>query len=157
MKCKICGKEIDKDSGRRVYCSKECSEEGNRIRARGGEKLHLEPRKCLGCGKMFTPRMKLQKYCSYKCQRRFGTEEYYTKRRIKQIAERFDFELNNFDKVMNAKKIMFDDMLRCPCDSNNPDRYCGSARCIADVVYKGHCHCSLFWYKKTPLLNDKKE
>lgn len=43
---------------------------------------------------------------------------------------------------------------RCPCDADNPDRYCGSARCIADVVYKGHCHCNLFHSTKEPLLKD---
>ena len=150
MKCKICGKEIDKNSNRKVYCSKDCAQEANRIRARGGEKKEYAPKKCAGCGKIFVPRSITQKYCTYKCQRMYGYEEYYTKKQIFHIANMFDFEIKNLDKIINAKKLLFgsSDMLRCPCDAKNPKRYCGSALCIADVVTKGHCHCSLFWFKK---------
>lgn len=78
------------------------------------------------------------------------------KEKINSITKRFDFEARNIDKIMKAKIMIFKNgnIHRCPCDAGNPDRYCGSARCIADVVYKGHCHCSLFWSKKPPLLEE---
>lgn len=114
--------------------------------------------KCRWCGKEFEARDN-QIYCSLDCRYMADTKRGNINQKIRNIARKYDFDVKNKDKIVKAKMMMFagGDLKRCPCDADNPERFCGSARCIADVVYKGHCHCSLFWYKKTPLLNDKKE
>lgn len=54
--------------------------------------------------------------------------------------------MKNFDKIVRAKKMMFsDDLTRCPCDGNNPDRYCGSRLCMQNIEEDGHCHCNMFF------------
>ena len=160
--CKLCGKEIT-DTDRRSYCSEECAVEANRIRSR--EKYHSDvdklstPVKCVNCGKEFIRKQEKQKYCCYSCKQEmvYGEKNLYY--RIENVAKNYNFELKNVDKIVRAKKMLFsgNDLHRCPCDAGNPDRFCGSARCIADVVYKGHCCCQLFWSKKEPLLKDENE
>ena len=160
IKCEICGKEFEPNFYNRKYCSKKCGEEANRRKAASRIKKAPYPtRKCLCCGKEFRPRVKNQRFCNYKCHYLVFGKEKSLRYKIKKIAEIFNLEIKNLEKIINAKKILFggDDMSRCPCDANNPDRYCGSARCIADVVYQGHCCCSLFWSKKEPLLKDDDE
>ena len=157
--CKLCGKEIT-DTDRRSYCSEECAVEANRIRSR--EKYHTDvdklstPVKCANCGKEFIRRQEKQKYCCYSCKKEmvYGEKNLYY--RIENVAKNYNFELKNVDKIVRAKKMLFsgNDLHRCPCDAGNPDRFCGSARCIADTVYLGHCCCQLFWSKKEPLLKD---
>ena len=157
--CKLCGKEIT-DSDRRSYCSEECAIEANRIRSR--EKYHSDvdklstPVKCMNCGKEFIRRQEKQKYCCYSCKQEMVYAEKRLRYKIENLAKTMNFELKNVDKILRAKKMLFsgNDLHRCPCDAGNPDRFCGSAQCIADVVYQGHCHCSLFWSKKEPLLKD---
>ena len=152
MKCKICGKEITA-FGRRSYCSEECAKEGNRRNARGyeGEPDWHKPVKCKMCGKEFTRISGKQMFCHWKCQKKYQAQERFIKERIEKIANKRDFEVKNKDKIIRAKLMLFknDDVTRCPCDASNPNRYCGSALCIADTIYKGHCHCSLFFAKKT--------
>lgn len=115
--------------------------------------------KCKNCGKEFEKKGENQVYCTPYCYMKANEKRYKIKNKISRIAKNFDFEVRNRDKIINAKMIMFsaDDIYRCPCDADNPDRYCGSARCITDVVYKGHCHCNLFHSTKEPLLKDNKE
>ena len=115
--------------------------------------------KCKNCGKEFEKKGENQVYCSTYCYMKANEKRYKIKNKISRIAKNFDFEVRNRDKIINAKMIMFsaDDIYRCPCDADNPERYCGSAQCIADVVYKGHCHCNLFHSKKEPLLKDSDE
>lgn len=66
---------------------------------------------------------------------------------IEQIAVENNFTLKNVDKIVNAKFLMLDDVKRCPCDATNPERYCGSPKCIEDTIKDGHCHCNMFWSK----------
>lgn len=157
MKCKICGKEITA-LGRRYYCSEECAKEGNRIKARGysGEPEWHKPIKCKMCGKEFIRTNTKQIFCNWKCQIKYKAQEKLIRNKIDKIANKMDFEVKNKDKIIKAKLMLFknDDVTRCPCDANNQDRYCGSALCIADVVYKGHCCCQLFWSKKESLLKN---
>lgn len=112
--------------------------------------------KCKFCGKDFLPINKYQTYCSDDCGYTLRMMKTKLKSKIDNIAKNFNFDVKNKDKIINAKILLFKDgdIYRCPCDADNPDRYCGSARCIADVVYKGHCHCSLFWSTKEPLLKE---
>lgn len=67
---------------------------------------------------------------------------------IDAIAEVYDFEVKNKDKIVRAKKMMMPEQLwRCPCDRDNGQRYCGSMLCITDTIKDGHCHCNLFHRK----------
>lgn len=151
MKCAICGKEFKHSFHNRKYCSKECGKEANRRHA--AERINKVPsypvKKCLCCGKEFTPRVKSQKYCNYKCRRVVVEKEKSVRYKIKSIAKILKLDIKNLNKIINAKKMLFggDNMLRCPCDANNPERYCGSLKCLSDVYNNGHCHCSLFWLK----------
>lgn len=49
----------------------------------------------------------------------------------------------NFDKIVAAKE-RFGIGLHCPCDKNNPDRYCISYQCALDTIRDGHCHCNCY-------------
>lgn len=106
-------------------------------------------KRCAWCGAEFFT------YRDASCCNSEHTYEYKTaksklKSRINTISKRFNFEVKNADKIINAKIRFFagGDLTRCPCDADNPHRYCGSAQCISDVVTKGHCHCSLFHKKE---------
>lgn len=156
MKCKICGKEFEPRNRLNVYCSRECYNEASRIRARGGDYKEFKPRKCLNCGKEFTPKSKKQVFCCYNCGREMGYASQIIRNRVRKIAKENGFEIKNLPKIIKAKRMCFrdDDMMRCPCDAQNPERYCGSPRCIADTKENGHCHCQLFWL---PLQNPKDE
>jgi hypothetical protein len=107
--------------------------------------------RCRVCGKEFEPKQSTQKYCGYDCYAKQNEKYSEAYRIIKSIKKKFGFDVKNKDKIIRAKTIMFDkgEQHRCPCDSQNKNRYCGSALCIADVVYKGHCHCNLFFAEKT--------
>lgn len=69
---------------------------------------------------------------------------------IENIAETTGLSLTeNKDKIIRAKKMLFanGNMLRCPCDSRNEERYCVSEQCMSDIMRDGHCHCNLFKYE----------
>ena len=104
--------------------------------------------KCKWCGKEFES-VSGKQYCSWDCRRESDRKTNLFNKAIKRIADKHNFEIKNREKIINAKKMLFggDNMLRCPCDAENPERFCGSARCISDVMEQGHCHCSLFWLK----------
>ena len=106
-------------------------------------------KRCKWCGKEFIPFNKYQKFCSEDCCYIAGLQKHKIDYKIKNVAKLYNFDIKNKDKILNAKLLIFKDgnIHRCPCDADNPNRFCGSAQCIADVVYKGHCHCSLFWLK----------
>ena len=108
--------------------------------------------KCKYCGKEFENR-DTQKYCSTDCYFAYNDKKTRIKAKIKRLAEKYDFQLKNLDKIVNAKMMLFKtgDVTRCPCDADNQKRFCGSAQCIADTVYKGHCHCNLFHLKDSPI------
>ena len=107
-------------------------------------------RRCKLCGKEFEPNSYNHTYCDNKCTERYNDLRGKIKRKIKQIAKEFDFNVQNEKKIVNAKLMLFkhDNVFRCPCDAQNPKRYCGSAQCIADTVNNGHCHCNLFHKKE---------
>ena len=106
--------------------------------------------KCKLCGKEIT-RTDRKYFCCQECSYQYKTIKNNFKRNIERIAKKYGFELQNVDKIVNAKMMIFvshdENVKKCPCDPQNHNRFCGSAQCIADVVYKGHCHCSLFWLK----------
>lgn len=107
-------------------------------------------KRCKWCGKEFEPHCATHILCSYDCSHKYNHQKAVISRKIKLIGREFNFDVENKDKIINAKLMIFKDgnVLRCPCDANNPDRYCGSAQCIADVINNGHCHCNLFHKKK---------
>lgn len=59
-------------------------------------------------------------------------------------------ETNNIEKIARAKNMMFglSEWQRCPCDGQNPDRYCGSKLCHDDIERDGICHCRCFTKKE---------
>lgn len=109
--------------------------------------------KCKYCGKEFESTDKRKIFCDYKCCDAYHREKWKILKRIERIAKKNNFEVKNRDKIVNAKLLMFvqNDITRCPCDSGNPDRYCGSYLCKHDVLTKGHCHCNLFHLKYSPI------
>lgn len=112
-------------------------------------------KKCKYCGKEVT-RTDREVFCSPQCAYKYKSVKLQCKRMIERIAKKYDFDLKNFDKILNAKMLLTaDNPKRCPCDINNPKRFCGSAQCIADTVYQGHCHCSLFWLKTVDNADNK--
>lgn len=65
---------------------------------------------------------------------------------IQRCAEAGYTPTKNIEKIANAKKMMFGEQewQRCPCDGNNPARYCISAQCRKDIEEKGVCHCNCY-------------
>ena len=55
-------------------------------------------------------------------------------------------ETENIEKIARAKNMMFglEEWQRCPCEGNNPNRYCGSELCHSDIERDGICHCRCF-------------
>lgn len=110
--------------------------------------------KCKWCGKEIE-RTDRSDFCSPECIADYYTIYHKAYSRMRTIARRFDFDIsNNHTKIIKAKIMLFKtqkECYRCPCDANNPDRYCGSALCIHDIVHYGTCHCGLFKYKKEPI------
>ena len=60
MKCAICGKPFQTGNALAMYCSKQCKREGEKRRAKAGEK---NIKYCKWCGKMFVPNSGTQKFC----------------------------------------------------------------------------------------------
>lgn len=155
--CKYCGQEITSPR-RRSFCSEACAVGANRLQCRmrykKDESLKENPVKCMNCGKEFIRKQHKQKYCNWKCQRSMGLEEKKLNYKINKIATEHNFEIKNMDKVIRAKKMLFnaENIHRCPCDAQNPERYCGSLLCINDTITQGHCHCNMF-HKKNTLQN----
>ena len=46
-------------------------------------------------------------------------------------------------KIINVKDILGVG-IRCPCYPNDKARYCGSKKCVAEVMAKEKCHCGMF-------------
>lgn len=108
--------------------------------------------KCKWCKKDFTPSESrpTQRFCCYECKVEYHAAVAKIKGKVKRILLKhpsFHVEEDQLKKITNAKILMFakGDIHRCPCDSRNSERFCGSPRCIADVNETGHCHCNLFW------------
>ena len=55
----------------------------------------------------------------------------------------------NVEKIAKAKTMMFGDAewQRCPCDGQNPERYCISELCRSDIERDGICHCNCYTKK----------
>lgn len=51
-----------------------------------------------------------------------------------------------FEKILNAKD-RFGVGVGCPCDRDNPERYCISDLCKSDIEKNKTCHCQM-WCKK---------
>lgn len=105
--------------------------------------------KCKYCGKEIT-RTDRPNYCSPDCYLKRNRTCSKIRSIIKRVRKKYNFDVENEEKIINAKILLFKDgdVKRCPCDADNPERYCGSALCIHDVIEYGHCHCNLF-HKKT--------
>lgn len=160
--CEWCGKEITR-TDKFKYCSQECYQKASKHKQNEKRKLlpkkepqKLTMKKCKNCGQEFMQKVAQQEHCCYDCALEYNGKKGKLRANIQRIAKKFGFELKNMEKIINAKMRFFDDgeRLRCPCDANNPNRYCGSARCIADTVYRGHCHCNMFHSKDKPVIEE---
>lgn len=107
--------------------------------------------KCKNCGKEFEKKTGLQMFCCEDCRRSYEKFSKAIRAKISKLASEHGFDVKNKEKIVRAKEMIFgrENLKFCPCDAKNPNRYCGSALCISDIVYKGKCHCSLFHAKKT--------
>lgn len=102
--------------------------------------------KCKWCGKEFESRDR-KVYCSYDCKYKHDNTRENLVRRLHRLAIKNHTPTTpNFTKIVNAKMILFKggDLMRCPCDAQNPKRYCGSVLCASDIIKDGKCHCGLF-------------
>ena len=56
----------------------------------------------------------------------------------------------NVEKIARAKTMMFGEegWHRCPCDGQNPERFCISPLCKSDIETKGICHCNCYKSKE---------
>ena len=120
--------------------------------------MTMEKKKCLLCGKEFTPWDEREVCCHGDCKYTYNTQKKKILSKISSIEKNFDFYTKNVDAIVKAKIRAFKDgdIHKCPCH-NDDEHYCGSARCIADVVYLGKCGCNLFHSKKEPLINKIKD
>lgn len=153
MKCQYCGKEFEPKNMRQKYCSPRCGYEvlKEKSRARYTKKEKPEERICKYCGERFQPKLKKQVFCSCKCQKTVNVKVNAISALIDRFAEKHKLEIRNKSKIINAKKMMFihGNMRRCPCDGGNPERYCGSKKCMEDIIKNGKCHCNMFHLKKS--------
>ena len=161
--CEYCGKEITRKD-RHKFCSPECyhqariKQQNEKRKMTGRKEIQpLTTKKCKNCGKEFMQKTTHQEHCCYDCSLQYNAKRIGIRAMINRIAKKFDFEVKNADKIISAKIRFFKEgeYHRCPCASQDPDHYCGSARCIADTVYLGHCCCNLMHSKKKPLIEDK--
>ena len=74
-------------------------------------------------------------------------DEGNVKEKLLELAKQNGLEpTEHFEKLLKAKErgnLGF----RCPCDPNNPDRFCISPLCLSDIETKGACHCNC-WRKQ---------
>ena len=106
--------------------------------------------KCKCCKKDFEPKIPHQVFCCETCAKHYSAQRTKIRYMIRSVAKKFNFDIQNEDRIIKAKMLLFQNNFRsCPCDANNPNRYCGSAQCIHDVIEFNHCHCNLFHKKPT--------
>ena len=73
------------------------------------------------------------------------------------VADELNFGLDtNAIKIAKLKSRM-DDWKRCPCDKQNPDRFCGSKLCQEDTIRDGYCHCHCMFILNNKVKPFKKE
>ncbi|MBQ2176220.1 MAG: hypothetical protein II453_14555 [Alphaproteobacteria bacterium] len=102
--------------------------------------------KCKWCGKEFN-NTDQRVYCSHECKYKHDTARGNLVKKLQKLAiKNHTPTSSNFTKIVNAKMMLFKgkDLMKCPCDADNPDRYCGSVLCAADIIKNGKCHCGLF-------------
>lgn len=64
---------------------------------------------------------------------------------IKKMAKEYGVELTeNAYKIARFRERTQLPMSKCPCSQNDPDRFCISEKCMADIMSTGKCHCQCF-------------
>lgn len=109
--------------------------------------------RCKWCKKEFEPNplRPTKRFCCHECKMEYHGAVSKIKSKVKTILLKHgDFHVTEeqLKKIINAKIILFapgGNIHRCPCDGDNPERFCGSKLCTSDVERDGHCHCNLFW------------
>ncbi len=66
------------------------------------------------------------------------------KEQMLKICATAGFEpTDNIDRIVRLKE-RFGIGLRCPCDKDNPARFCISEQCANDIKNDGRCHCGCY-------------
>lgn len=75
-------------------------------------------------------------------------EEYYNQ--AKKLADENGFVLTENAHRICAFRARADiSMDKCPCEQNNPKRFCISELCKEDIEKFGRCHCNCYYKKET--------
>ena len=94
-------------------------------------------KKCKYCGKEIT-RTDREVFCSQECAYTYANHKLHCGRMIARIAAKYEFDIKNYDKIINAKMLLTpDNFRRFPCDS----------ACRREVAFR--CQHSAFtaeWY-----------
>ena len=143
--CAQCGKPITRPD-RRIFCSPDCAYTYKLTHSHTSDFKPVEAI-CPWCKKKFIRETDARHYCSKECAYEYNKVKNKIRGKIKNIARIYGFDLKNVDKIVKAKIMLFKDgnVHRCPCDADNPSRFCGSAVCLHDVKVNRHCECRLFW------------
>lgn len=102
--------------------------------------------KCKWCGTEYEPHDN-RIFCHPDCRYKYNIQKKNIESKMRTIAKRNNFTItDNQLKIVKAKLMLFrgGDYMRCPCDAQDPERYCGSPKCTQEVLEKGICHCHLF-------------
>ena len=68
---------------------------------------------------------------------------------IKKLADANGYQLTeNAIKICAFRSRADIPLSKCPCEQNNPKRYCISELCKDDIERYGRCHCNCFWREK---------
>lgn len=69
------------------------------------------------------------------------------KKQLLELAEKKGLQPTwFFDRIVKAKERFGLDF-GCPCDKDNPKRYCISKLCFSDIKRDGECHCRAYQLK----------
>lgn len=75
------------------------------------------------------------------------TEDYYYNE-CKKIADKNGFELTeNAHRICAFRARASISLDVCPCEQNNPKRFCISELCKEDIEKFGRCHCNCYCKK----------
>ena len=69
---------------------------------------------------------------------------------LKKLAQANGYQLtDNAIKICAFRARADIPLTKCPCEQNNPKRYCISETCKQDIEQHGICHCSCYCKKET--------
>jgi hypothetical protein len=88
--CKVCGETWTGRSNSRVFCSKKCVTEKERLRAKTKSQAKAIKKICKSCGEEFTTTSKLRKHCHRKCTNNWRQNEQAAREHEALVQKRID-------------------------------------------------------------------